>query len=73
MPTERWGHSCGLVSDPERGPEVIVFGGYHYDEYLDSVDIYSIGTNSWRAGIKTSNTHHIFIRAIINLRLTSVP
>ena len=54
MPTHRWGHSCGLVQDPVNGPEVIVAGGRDLARdgvYWDTVDIYSIDTDSWREGI----------------------
>ena len=51
MPTSRYDHSCGLVSHPERGPELIVSGGYD-GVYLDSVDIYTVNTDSWRKGNK---------------------
>ena len=50
MPAERWGHSCGLVQDPERGQEVIVTGGYSYPDYVDTVYIYNVDTDSWREG-----------------------
>ena len=48
MPTSRNGHSCGLVQDPIYGPEVIVAGGNN--GVVGTVDIYSIGTDSWREG-----------------------
>ena len=47
MPRGRAVHSCGLVTDPVHGPEVIVAGGYRDP---DTVDIYSINTDSWREG-----------------------
>ena len=50
MPTERSGHSCGLVTNPDQGAEIVVAGGYGSGDYLDSVDIYTINTDSWRAG-----------------------
>ena len=51
MPNSRTGgHSCGLVQDPLRGPEVIVVGGEYYEMYLDDVDIYSVDTDTWREG-----------------------
>ena len=50
MPTSRYDHSCGLVTDAERGPEVVVIGGYYANYYLDSVDIYEVNTDSWRPG-----------------------
>ena len=52
MPAERWGHTCGLVVDPERGPEVIVVGGYSYPDYIDTVHIYNVDTDSWQEGNK---------------------
>ena len=53
MPAERWGHSCGLVVDPERGPEVIVMGGYSYPDYVDTVLIYNVDTDTWKEGRET--------------------
>ena len=52
MPIDRTGHSCGLVMDPISGPEIVVMGGYHgaAGGYLDSVDIYTVNTDSWREG-----------------------
>ena len=49
MPKPRFGHSCGLVHNPANGPEVIVAG----DNNLNSVDIYEINADSWRAGNST--------------------
>ena len=49
MPRQRERHSCGLVTNPEQGPEIVVAGGYD-DDQLDTVDIYTISTDSWRAG-----------------------
>ena len=49
MPKPRFGHSCGLVQNPANGPEVIVAG----DNNLNSVDIYEINADSWRAGNST--------------------
>ena len=54
MPRNRYGHSCGLVVDPVRGPEVIVMGGYSSD-YLDTVDIYTVNSDSWREGNMIEN------------------
>ena len=45
----RVGHSCGLVVDPDRGPEIIVMGG-NSPGLSDTVDIYTVNTNSWREG-----------------------
>ena len=51
MPTPRYGHACGLVTDALRGPEVVVAGGVdNLGDYVDTVDIYSINTDSWREG-----------------------
>ena len=51
MPNPRTGgHSCGLVQDPLRGPEVVVVGGMYYEAYLDDVDIYTVDTDTWREG-----------------------
>ena len=49
MPRNRWAHSCGLVIDPERGPEIVVAGGIPEDA-KDTVDIYTVNTDTWRAG-----------------------
>ena len=49
MPEPRFGHSCGLVQNPVTGPEVIVAG----DNNVNSVDIYEINADSWRAGNST--------------------
>ena len=60
MPRERQHHSCGLVTNPEQGPEIVVAGGYGYgvDGYLDTVDIYTINTDSWREGnLKPTPSH----------------
>lgn len=51
MPRSRQDHSCGLVIDPERGPEIVVAGGFDYPESeLDTVDIYTVSTDTWREG-----------------------
>ena len=49
MPIKRHSHGCGLVHDPGRGPEVVVAGGYSVG-YSDTVDIYTVNTDTWRAG-----------------------
>ena len=51
MPTNRYDHSCGLVTHPVFGPEIVVAGGYSYPNgYSDTVDIYTINEDSWREG-----------------------
>ena len=50
MPESRYDHSCGLVTHPEFGPEIVVAGGYDGSDYLDTVDIYNVNTDSWREG-----------------------
>ena len=50
MPRERRDHSCGLVEDPILGPEIVVMGGDSSSGYLDTVDIYTVNTDSWREG-----------------------
>ena len=50
MPTSRNGHSCGLIT----GPAIVAAGGY-YGSYLDSVEIYSVDTDSWREGNVNQN------------------
>lgn len=53
MPTGRNGHGCGAISG---GREVAVAGGAtsvgepETVEYLDSVEIYNVETDSWRTG-----------------------
>ena len=49
MPRARYDHSCGLVAHPQLGPEVVVAGGYSLG-YSDTVDIYTVNTDSWRQG-----------------------
>ena len=49
MPTSRYDHSCGLVTHPELGHELVVAGGYSF-RYSDTVDIYTVNTDSWREG-----------------------
>ena len=57
MPREREFHSCGLVTNPEQGPEIVVAGGYGGGD-LDTVDIYTINTDSWREGnLKPTPSH----------------
>ena len=46
--------SCGLVIHPDRGPELVVAGGGAgggAGEILDTVDIYTVNTDSWREGM----------------------
>ena len=40
---------------PESGPEVIVMGGTSGGAFSDTVDIYTINTNSWREGNNVKN------------------
>ena len=49
MPRKREGHSCGLVTNSVQGPEIVAAGGYN-GGYLDTVDIYTVYTESWREG-----------------------
>ena len=57
MPRDRSRHSCGLVVDPVCGPEIIVMGGYSQGTggISDTVDIYTVNTDSWREGNMTQN------------------
>ena len=55
MPRDREGHSCGLVVDPILGPQIIVMGGYSGGRYSDTVDIYTVNTDSWREGNMAQN------------------
>ena len=52
--SDRENHACGLVKDPERGPEVVIAGGTAV-VFTDSVDIYSVDTDSWREGNTNQN------------------
>ncbi len=54
MPTGRTDHYCGVVMRSDnRCLEVVVAGGRDYinGAYLDVVEIYDVGTDSWREGI----------------------
>ena len=51
MPRGRLSPSCGLVIHPDRGPELVVAGGALSGELLDTVDIYTVNTDSWREGM----------------------
>ena len=52
MPTGRFSPSCGLVIHPDHGPELVVAGGSNSSpEFLDTVDIYTVNTDSWREGM----------------------
>ena len=55
MPRDRESHSCGLVVDPVLGPEIVVMGGVNYSGGLDTVDIYTVNTDSWRKGNMAQN------------------
>lgn len=60
MPRPREDHSCGLVMHPEHGPEIVVAGGKDYNaNIVDTVDIYTIDTDSWRMGNKILNSEII--------------
>ena len=51
MPTGRYYHSCGLITKLDQGPEIVVAGGFDVGYgYTDTVDIYTIVTDSWREG-----------------------
>ena len=50
MPNPKVEHSCGLVLHPDNGPEIVVTGGFAGGSYTDTVDIYTVNTDSWRAG-----------------------
>ena len=51
MPNPRIEHSCGLVLHPENGYEIVVAGGFSSGSVSDdSVDIYTVDTDSWRSG-----------------------
>ena len=51
MPTGRISPSCGLVIHPDLGPELVVAGGALSGEVFDTVDIYTVNTDSWREGM----------------------
>ena len=48
MPRGRRFHSCGIVTHPERGPEIVAVGGVDTERVLDTVDIYTVNTGFWR-------------------------
>ena len=55
MPTAREDHSCGLITDPEHGPQIVVAGGSYSPDYFDTVDIYTVNTDSWTEGNVNQN------------------
>ena len=50
MPRPREDHGCGLILHPDNGPEIVVAGGEDFGVPQDTVDIYTVNTNSWRMG-----------------------
>ena len=64
MPKNRYDHSCGLVTHPELGPELVVAGGVSFG-YSDTVDIYTVNTDSWREG--NIQTKSFRIRKLSNM------
>ena len=50
MPIPRDEPGCGLVLHPDNGPEIVVAGGEDFGDPQDTVDIYTVDTDSWRMG-----------------------
>ena len=65
MPVRRHSHGCGLVNNPNQGPEIIVAGGYQYGAYRtgysDTADIYTINTDTWRGGKSNLNLENVLV------------
>ena len=60
MPTSRQDHACGLNTDTDDGPKIVVSGGLDSSlVYLDTVDIYTVNTDSWREGNVNQNKDEI--------------
>ena len=53
--------------NPDLGPEIIVAGGYGDGDHLDSVDIYTVNTDTWRAGDDISSFQNITWLLIVSL------
>ena len=45
VPRPHWNHMCGLIE----GPQIVVAGSLE-GEAGSAVDIYTVDTDSWRAG-----------------------
>ena len=61
MPRPREDHSCGLITHPDNGPEIVVAGGSSTGDTgdtVDTVDIYTVNTDSWRAG-NSKKVYHV--------------
>ena len=76
MLAERKESSCGLVVNPDRGPEVIVAGGNDKDfsrdpQYYDDVFIYTVDTDSWREGKAHKHSSKTMLITIVQLILES--
>ena len=74
MPNERRSHFCGLIADPERGPQIVAAGGY-FGDILDTVDIYTINTDLWRKGNNNqSNSQKVTsLRKLLSLKFSANP
>ena len=68
MPRGRETHSCGLVVNPDKGPEIIVMGGE--GSGADTVDIYTVNTDRWREGNMTQYYFHYATGRLYNIPLT---
>ena len=50
MPTARQSHFCGRVVTAEGEEEVVVAGGWDGERRLDTVEIFSVKSGTWRTG-----------------------
>ena len=50
MPTARQSHFCGRIVTTEGEEEVVVAGGWDGKERLDTVEIFSVKSSTWRTG-----------------------
>ena len=52
MPTARQSHFCGRVVTKEGKEEVVVAGGWSGKSRLDTVEIFSVESGTWRTGME---------------------
>ena len=74
MPNERSFHVCGLIADPESGPQIVAAGGV-IGPNLATVDIYTINTDLWRKGNNNqSNSQKVTsLRKLFSLKFSANP
>ena len=78
MPTPRYSHACGVVTNPGTGMlEVVVAGGaqdYNDDDYgdaLDVVEIFSMSDSKWRrAGLALKS--YLLLNVTVSLTTLSL-